>query len=221
MAFMIDLNLIVQSLPQIIHGTLITLQIAALSCCIGLILGIICGFGLNSSNTLIRYSVTVYTGIFRGIPMLIQIIFAAFVLPTMGINISTFWAVIWAIGLNSAAYIAHTIRSGIQSVGKGQIEAAKTLGLTRLQIMWHIILPQALRIVLPALGNEFITLVKDSCLASIVGVHELTKEGEIISSTTYDALTVYALIAIIYLTITTVLSLIVSSLEKRMNHANH
>ncbi len=218
---MIDLDLIIQSLPRVFAGTLITLQIAAISCCIGLFLGALFGFGLESHNKFIRYSVNIYTGIFRGIPMLIQIIFVTYLLPSIGLNISAFWAVIWAIGLNSAAYIAHTIRSGIQSVGKGQIEAAKTLGFSRLQIMWYIILPQALRVVLPALGNEFITLVKDSCLASIVGVHELTYEGNVIQSITYDALTVYALIALIYLIITTLLSLIVSSLEKRMNHGNH
>ena len=108
----------------------------------------------------------------------------------MGITIDTYWAVIGAIGLNSAAYIAHIIKSGILSVGKGQVEAGQMLGFSQMQIMRYIIFPQAVRVVLPALGNEFIVLIKDSSLASIVGVMELTKEGEIITSQTYDALTV-------------------------------
>jgi arginine/lysine/histidine transport system permease protein len=215
---MIDLALLKESMPYLLRGALVTLQIASISCAIGLVLGTLCGLGLASKNKFVRLLISVYTALFRGTPMLIQIIFAALVLPTLGIGVSRFWGVIWAIALNSSAYIAHIIKSGINSVSQGQREAGKTLGLSNLQIVWYIVLPQAIRVVWPALGNEFITLIKDSSLASIVGIQELTKEGEIISSRTLDALTIYLGVAATYLVITTALSLLISFIEQRMNH---
>ncbi len=215
---MVDVQLLKESFPYLLRGAAVTLQIAVISCAIGLVLGTLFGLGLTSKNKLIRFFIGIYTTIFRGTPMLIQIIFASLVLPTLGIGISRFWGVILAIALNSGAYIAHIIKSGINSVSHGQREAGKTLGLSNIQIMWYIVLPQAIRVVLPALGNEFITLVKDSSLASIVGIQELTKEGEIIASRTLDALTTYLGVALIYLIITTLLSLVVSLIEQRMNH---
>ena len=215
----IDFTIIQDAIPSLLRGAFVTIQIAALSCAIGMLWGTVLGFCLVSSHTLTRFFATIYTTIFRGTPMLIQVLFAAFVLPSLGITIDTYWAVIGAIGLNSAAYIAHIIKSGILSVGKGQVEAGQMLGFSQMQIMRYIIFPQAVRVVLPALGNEFIVLIKDSSLASIVGVMELTKEGEIITSQTYDALTVYTAVAITYLIITTTLTLIVDHVERKMKHA--
>lgn len=215
---MIDTQLIIESLPALMRGTLYTLEIAAVSCIIGIALGIMAGLALASSHRWLRYVTGIYTTIFRGTPMLIQILIATFALPAIGIPVSRFWAVILAIGFNSGAYIAHIIKSGITSVSHGQREAGKTLGLSHAQIVWYIVLPQAIRVVLPALGNEFITLIKDSSLASIVGVQELTKEGEIIAGRTLDALTMYASVAFFYLIITSILSLIVIVIERRMNH---
>ncbi len=214
---MIDLELLKKSIPYLLRGAVVTLQIASISCVIGLVLGTLCGLGLTNKNRFVRLLISIYTTLFRGTPMLIQIIFATLVLPTLGIGVSRFWGVIWAIALNSGAYIAHIIKSGINSVSQGQREAGRTLGLSNIQIVWYIVLPQAIRVVLPALGNEFITLVKDSSLASIVGIQELTKEGEIISSRTLDALTIYLGVAAIYLVITTALSLLISFIEQRMN----
>ena len=213
---MIDFQLIADSLPYLGRGILITLQISAIACAMGLLIGTVCGLILSSKNLLLRSIVTFYTTIFRGTPMLIQIIFAALVLPTLGIALPTLWAVIIAIGLNSGAYIAYIVLSGIKSVSVGQREAGKTLGMNNMQIIRYIVLPQAFRVVLPALGNEFITLIKDSSLASIVGVQELTKEGEMIMGRTFDYLTMYIAIAACYLIITSALSLIVSRIEQRM-----
>ncbi len=215
---MIDVSLLKESIPYLLRGSLYTLQIAGISCAFGLAIGTLCGLGLSSKNYIIRMSISVYTTLFRGTPMLIQIIFVTLVLPkSLGIPISLFWGVICAISLNSGAYIAHIIKSGINSVSIGQREAGKTLGLSNVQIVWYIILPQAIRVVLPALGNEFITLVKDSSLASIVGIQELTKEGQILASRTFDALTVYIGVAICYLIITSFLNIIVYLLERRMS----
>lgn len=215
---MVDITLIKESLPYLLRGTLVTLQIGILSCFIGMVLGTLLGFCLASKNSITRFIATFYTTIFRGTPMLIQILFAYFVLPRLGIKIPTFWSVVVAIGLNSAAYIAHIIKSGIASVSKGQLDAGKMLGFSNFQIMRYIVFPQAIRVVAPALGNELIVLIKDSSLGYVVGVQELTQEGTIIISRTYDALTIYTTVACIYLLITSSLTFIVHLIEQRMNH---
>ena len=148
--------------------------------------------------------------------MLVQILFVYYVLPQFGVMIAPLWAASLAIGLNSAAYISQVIRSGIGAVPQGQVEAAKTLGFTSMQIWRFIIYPQAFRFALPALGNELVTLVKDSSLASIIGVMELSKEASIIRSRTYDAFSILLAVSMIYLSITSTLSFLLNKLEKRM-----
>lgn len=214
---MINTELALLELPNLLRGALVSLEIAACSCVIGLTLGTILGLAQEYAPTIIRWYVNAYVTIIRGTPMLIQIFIAYYMLPQLGIHLPDFWAATIAIGLNSGAYISSIVRSGIASVGKGQIEAAQVLGFSSWQTIQLIILPQALRIVLPSLGNEFITLIKDSALASIIGVVELSKEGSIIRSRTYDAITTFTAVATIYLVMTTSLSIIMHCLEKRMN----
>lgn len=218
----IDFNLIIQSLPALLRGSLLTLQIALCGGILGVSLGTLLALLQISQFKVVRWIVGFYVGIIRGTPMLIQVTIAFYVLPQLGLALPALWAAILAIGLNSAAYVSQTIRSGINAVGKGQIEAAYVLGFTHIQTLRYIVLPQAFKLVLPALGNEFITLVKDSSLASIIGVAELTREGSLIRSRTFDALSIYAAVALIYLLITTLLTFGVAYLEKRMNkHARH
>lgn len=219
---MIDFELIKNSLPLLLRGAVVTLEIAALSTLIGILLGTLLGLAHTSKHRFLRWLVTMYVTIIRGIPMLIQITFAYYLLPQFGINLPAFWVAVMAIGLNSAAYVSQIIKAGIRSIGRGQIEAGRVLGLSSMQITRYIILPQAFRVVIPALGNEFITLVKDSSLASIIGVVELTKEGIFIRGRTFDSITVFAAVAMIYLVITTSLSLFINWLERRMNrHVRH
>ena len=213
----IDFNLIYESLPLLLQGLIVTLKIASFGCLIGLTLGTVLAFMHTSKNALLRLLVTCYVVIIRGTPMLIQILCAFYVLPQLGINLNTLTTAIIAIGLNSAAYISQIIKAGIASVATGQLEAAQTLGLSKKDIIRFIILPQALRIALPALGNEFVTLVKDSALASTIGVAELSKQGRFIISKTYDGITVFFALAVLYLIITSTISLIVAQLEKRMS----
>lgn len=153
--------------------------------------------------------------------MLIQIPFFYYLLPEIGIELSLFATAVIAIGLNSTAYISQIVRSGIISIGKGQTEAAHVLGFTPLQTMRYILFPQALRTVLPALLNEFITLIKDSSLASTIGVVELFKEGTIIISRTYAVIPIYCAIALIYLVLTTALSFLTALIERKMNRYAH
>lgn len=214
---MIDFTLIWQSLPALAHGALISLQIAFFASLIGMTLGTILGFAETSPYLSIRFAVGTYVTLFRGTPMLVQILFVYYVLPQFGVMIDPLWAAVLAIGLNSGAYISQTIRSGISAVSQGQIEAARAMGFSHLATMWHIVLPQAFRVVLPALGNELITLVKDSSLASIIGVMELSKEASIIRSRTYDAFSILLAISFMYLSMTAALSFGIKKLQQALN----
>lgn len=214
---MINIQLIIDNLPLLLRGALVTLEISILGCSFGILCGTLLGILHTDKNRLIRSIITLYVTLIRGTPMLIQIAFAAYVLPQLGIKLPLFWAAILAISANSTAYVSQIIRAGILSVGSGQIEAARVLGFTQWQTTRYIVLPQAFRVVLPALGNEFITLIKDSSLASTIGVAELTRQAWYIRSRHFDALTVYCAVALIYLIMTTTLSFIIDRLERRMN----
>ncbi len=216
------IGIIQEAMPYLLRGTLVTLKIAFFSSIIGFLGGTLLGFVQSRSNSLLRSLVTIYVTIFRGTPMLIQIPFFYYLLPELGIELSLFATAVIAIGLNSMAYISQIVRSGIASIGRGQIEAAHVLGFSSWQTMRFILFPQAIRTVVPALLNEFITLIKDSSLASTIGVVELFKEGTIIISRTYAVIPIYCAIAMIYLTLTTALSLFATMIERKMNkHAHH
>ena len=213
---MIDIKSIQEFFPLLLQGACLTLQIALYVCLIGSILGTIAALILAGKNKLLKIFILAYVTIIRGTPMLIQVAGTFYLLKISGYHITAFWSAILSIGLNSGAYLSQVILSGIQSIEKGQTEAAQTLGLTQLQTTKLIILPQAVRTVLPSLGNEFITLVKDSSLASTIGVYELTKQGQIIMSQTYDAPTMYLTIGLMYLLLTSLIGLGVSLLEKKL-----
>lgn len=213
---MIDFTLIWESLPSLYQGALVSLQITFIAALIGIGFGSILGLAEASRLKLMRFCVGVYVTLVRGTPMLVQILFIFYVLPQFGLIIAPFWAASLAIGLNSSAYISQIIKSGVNAVPKGEIEAASTLGFSRMQTMVYIIFPQAFRMTLPVLGNELITLVKDSSLASIIGVMELTKEASVIRSRTYDAFSILLAISIIYLVLTATLSLGIKYFEKRI-----
>lgn len=215
---MIDLQLIQDSIPNLLKGTTISLQISLIAASIGLILGSIFGLAETATSRPLRFFISVYVTLFRGTPMLVQILFIFYVLPQFGIVIAPFWAASLAIGLNSCAYISQIIRSGINAISKGQMEAAKTLGFTPLKTMRYIIFPQAFRISLPSIGNEMITLIKDSSLASIIGVVELSKEASMIRSRTYDAFSILLAISFIYLVLTASVAFFIKKYEKRLKN---
>lgn len=219
---MIDFPILAKTYPALIEGTKVTLSIAFTSSIIGFMGGTVLGFMHCSSQPWMRKFVSAYVTIMRGTPMLIQISFIYLLLPELGLQISAFSSAVLAIGMNSMAYISQIIRSGITSIDKGQIEAAHVLGLSHLQTMRYIIFPQAIRMVIPALINEFITLIKDSSLASFIGVVELFKASSRIISYTYDPIPVYCAMALIYLTLTTMLTFVVQYLERKTSyHVKH
>lgn len=200
---MIDFPLIFDSIPNLLRGAATTIQITSVSISIGFFVGTVLCVLQSLGGAVLRNLVLAYVSLVRGTPMLVQIFFIFYVLPQFGITIPPFWTASIAIGLNSGAYISQTIRSGINGVSQGQVEAAKTLGLSTIDTMKCVILPQAIRNVIPSLGNELITLVKDSSLASLIGVIELSKEGSIIRSHTYDAFSILLAVSLLYLFMTT------------------
>ena len=214
---MINFTLLTTYSHEFIQGTLVTLKIASIGCLLGITGGILLALVQTNVKGPLAWLVTLYTIIIRGTPMLIQIMFVYFLLPELGCTLSGLWSAIIAIGLNSSAYVSQIIRSGINTVSIGQREAAYVLGLTHFQTIRFIILPQAIRAVLPALGNELITLNKDTALASTIGVMELSRQAQFVQSRTYDVIGVYGIVAAIYLVITSILSLFVYYLEQRMN----
>lgn len=218
---MIDFSLLINSLPALLRGALVTLQLAFVSCFIGVLLGTLLGIAQSAKNKLLNTLITIYVTVIRGTPLLIQLYIVIYLLPEIGIKLPYFWAAVVAIGLNSAAYVSQIIRLGIASVAQGQLDAAHVLGFSSLQQVRFIILPQAIRTVLPALGNELVTLIKETSLASVIGVVELTKTGSMLRGVTLDVVTIFTAVGIIYLTMTTLISLLVNYLEKRMQHAQN
>lgn len=213
--------LLQNSFGELLRGAAVSLEIALFTLTIGIIGGTLLALMLLYGNRFIRIIAHTYVTVFRGTPMLVQLMAIFFVLPYAGIVLSAFWSAVIAIGMNSIAYISQVIRAGIQAVGQGQIEAAYTLGFSDRQIIKLIVLPQAFTTVLPALGNECIVLIKDSSLASVIGVSELNYQGSIIMSRTYDALTAYAGVALIYLVMTSGATLLLHTLERKMNYAKN
>jgi His/Glu/Gln/Arg/opine family amino acid ABC transporter permease subunit len=217
-----DVSLIASSMPILLKGLATSLAIAYLSCVIGLILGIPLGIVLTTASVF-RYPAALYVLVVRGTPLLVQILFVTYGLPhLLHITIPMFWAAVLAIGLNSAAYISQIVRASINAISHGQYEASRMLGFSWIQTMRYIILPQAARVALPGLGSEFVNLIKESSLASVIGVTELVRSGRIILDQTYDALSVYATVALCFFMATSVISIITYCIERWLHiHAKN
>lgn len=211
-----NLDLIAGAIPLLLMGAVITVQITAISVAIGVVIGLVVGVARISEVRLLRLLAICYIDFLRGTPLLVQIFLIYFALPVLtGQRIDPFIAAITACGINSGAYIAEIFRSGIQSIDKGQMEAGRSLGMTWVQTMRYIVLPQAVKRVIPQVGNEFIALLKDSSLVSVIGFEELTRSGQLIIARTYASLEIWACVAIIYLVMTLTISRFVAFLEKR------
>ena len=211
-----DFDLIVRSLPLLLMGAGITIQITAISVGIGLLIGMFVGIARLSKNWAVKMAATLYVDFIRGTPLLVQIFIIYFALPLiLGQRIDPFVAAITACGINSGAYVAEIFRGGIQSIDKGQMEAGRSLGMTWGQTMYHIILPQAFKRIIPPLGNEFIAMLKDSSLVSVIGFEELTRRGQLIIARTYGSFEIWLTVAVIYLIMTLTISRLVDYLERR------
>lgn len=211
-----DFALIVNAFPLLLEGALVTVKITAISVGMGLLIGMFAGIARISNFWLLRAIAAVYVDFIRGTPLLVQIFLMYFALPMItGMRIDPFVAAITACSINSGAYVAEIFRAGIEAIDKGQMEAGRSLGMTWGQTMRYIIVPQAFKQIIPPLGNEFIAMLKDSSLVSVIGFEELTRRGQLIIARTYGSLEIWLSVAFIYLMMTLTISRFVAYLERR------
>jgi polar amino acid transport system permease protein len=196
-------------------GLWTTLWLSLVSGVFGLLLGLVTGLCRLSSNPTLRHLSTVYVELVRGTPLLVQIFIFYFFIGTV-LNLSREFAGVAALALFTGAYVAEIVRSGVQSIAKGQGEAARSLGLDAGQSMRHVILPQAFKRVLPPLAGQFISLVKDTSLVSVIAITELTKSGREAITTSFSTFEIWFCVAALYLVINLPLSYFASRLERRL-----
>lgn len=162
-----------------------------------------------------------YLTVIRGTPMMVQLLIMGFVIMVPKTELGTIMCGIITLGINSGAYVAEIARSGIMSIERGQMEAGRSLGFNYVQTMWYIIIPQAVKNILPALGNEMITLLKDTSLVSVIALRDVTKQAQNIVSITYQAYIPYISLALIYLVIVIILTKLLGILERRLRNSDH
>lgn len=212
-----QLTIFLEAFPLLLRGAWVTLYLSLISTSIGMILGLLVGVARVSRLRGIRATATVYTEVIRGTPLLMQLIVLYYGLPSVGINLEAVAAGIIGLSANSAAYVGEIFRAGIQSVGRGQREAGIASGLTRLQAMRYIILPQAFRLVLPPLTNEFVTMLKDSSLVSTLAIAELLRTGREIVAWKVNVFSPFAGVTLLYLAMTLPLTHLARHLERRID----
>ena len=211
-----DFSLIWNSLPLLLAGAGVTIEITAIAVGLGFIFGLITSVCRLSGVKILQVIAVCYVNIIRGTPMLVQIFLIYFALPmVIGERINPFGAAVAACSINSGAYVSEIFRAGIQSVDKGQMEAGRSLGLSWMQTMRYVIMPQAFKHVIPPLGNEFISMTKETSLVSVIGFEEFTRRGQLIIAKTYGSFEIWLTVAAIYLVMTLTIDLIVSYLERR------
>ncbi len=200
-------------------GLVVTFQITIVSMTFALILGLFAGLGRTAQSSFINTLASLYVELIRGIPLLVQLFWIYYALSRfirLGPNVSA----ILGLTICYGAYIGETFRAGIQSIPKGQMEAARALGLTRTQAMRHVIIPQAVRIVLPPVGNEFIAMLKDSSLVSVLAISDMLRRGREYASRTFAYFETYTMVALVYLFVTLLFSRVVFYIEQGMSRNN-
>jgi polar amino acid transport system substrate-binding protein len=202
--------------PLLLRGALITLEISAAAMAVAIVLGLLLAVVRVFGPRPMVWTVIGLIEIIRGTPLLIQLFIIFYGLPSVGIRLSPFWAAVLGLGLNYAAYEAENYRAGIQSIPSGQLDAALSLGLTRIQTIRKIILPQAVRLVIPPVTNDFIALLKDSSLVSVITMVELTKVYGQLASTYYDYIGIGLLTAAIYFVLGLPIARLSRALESRL-----
>lgn len=212
----LDFGLVFDNIDVILKAVLVTVTLALLAEAFGIVLGLVLALLKISRSRILRFPAQLYIDIFRGTPLLVQLIIIYFTTPLIGIRFdSLFFAGLTTLTLNSAAYVAEIFRSGIQSIDKGQMEAGRASGLTYGQAMRYIIVPQAFRRTIPPLTNEFVMLIKDTSIVSVIGLVELLKSAQDLRSETFNGTPLIAA-ALIYLAICLPLIYLTNALERRL-----
>lgn len=202
-------------MPYLLRGALVTLQISILSMLLALILGLVTAVGRLSRLWIARLIANVYVEIVRGTPLLVQMFIVYYGLPSVGVRLEPFMAGFLTLGIHYGAYLSEVYRAGILSVDRGQWEAAASIGMGKNMLMREIILPQAIRTILPPVGNYFISMLKDSALVATISVTELLRAGQLRVAITFRAMDIYLMVAAIYLIMSYVFSLTIRVLEHK------
>ena len=212
------LSFAITYLPYLLQGALVTVEIAAIGVVAGSLIGIFFGLGRVSNVKLFSQISRFYIWVVRGTPLLLQLLIIHFAIPSVipALTLPPFVSACIALSLNAAAYIAEISRGAIQSIDKGQMEAARSLGLSYSQSMRRVMFPQAFRRMLPPLGNEFIALIKESSLVSTIALYDLLRTGQQIISSTYRYMEIFILVGLIYLFLTTIMTFLVSKIERKV-----
>ncbi len=215
--FEFKINVMWESIPILVTGLKYTIIITVFGLLIGFFLGAVSGLMKISRSTILRRAAGVYIQSIRGTPMMVQVMFIYFGLPlAIGMRIPPIIAGITAIAINSGAYIAEIVRGAFQSIDRGQTEAGRSIGLSRLQTMYYIIWPQAFKRMIPPLGNQFIISLKDTSLLVVVGVGELTRTGQEIIAANFRAFEVWLTVAVMYFVLTMSIAKVLGFLEKKL-----
>lgn len=212
-----DLSNIKNILPTMLQGSVLTLELTFLSIVFGTIIGVVVAMIKLTNNKVISAIGNFYTWVFRGTPLLLQLVVFYYGFPAINIELSAFQAAIIGLSLNAGAYMAEIIRSGILAIDVGQFEASKALGFTYGQTMKKIVLPQAFRIVIPPVGNQFIGMIKDTSLVSAIALEEVLRKAETLGSSTGNPWPPYITAGILYLLMTTIFTSIFSVVEKKLS----
>jgi polar amino acid transport system permease protein len=213
----LDFGLAFENADTILQAVLVTVLLAFFAEALGVVLGLVFALLKISRSRILSFPAQLYIDVFRGTPLLVQIIFIYFATPLIGLRFeSLFFAGLTALTLNSAAYVAEIFRSGIQSIDRGQMEAGRASGLSYGQTMRYIVVPQAFRRVIPPLTNEFVVIIKDTSIVSVIGLEELLRAARVLQSATANA-TPLVVAALIYLAICLPLIYLANGLERRLN----
>ncbi len=199
------------------HGTLVTIEVTVGAIALGCVFGLLIGLGRLDSRRRIVYALcTAYVAFIRGTPLLVQLFIWFFGLPYLGINLPAFLCGVVGMGIYSGAYVSEIVRGAIQSVDRGQMEAARSLGMPYRTAMRQIVIPQGMVRMIPPLGNEFIALIKNSSLVSLLTIADLMHEGQKIISVSYRSLEVYLSIALVYFVLTNLTGLALRVAERKL-----
>lgn len=212
----LDIEFIKQILPNLLLGAVMTIKLTFLAISFGTMIGLLIALAKISRIKVLNWFGGLYTWVIRGVPLLLQLMFLYYGLPFVGITLNEFTVAIIGLSVCGGAYIAEIIRAGIQSIDKGQMEAALSLGMSYTQAMRRVILPQAYRRLLPPMGNEFITLMKDSALVSVICMTELLRAANLLQNATFRPIEIYVTAGLMYLIMTTFFTTVINRLERKL-----
>jgi polar amino acid transport system permease protein len=229
LGIVIDFGKTVKWIPTFIDGTIVTIVLSLITVVLGSLLGLFATLMKQSRLKILNIIAAIYTQVIRGTPLLVQLYIWLYGLPLIGISLPAisflgntygsreFLTAVVALSINSGAYICELLRGGLASIDKGQMEAGRSLGLSRGQTMKSVIIPQAIRVVLPGLGNEFIMMIKESSIVSVVGIFDVMYTSNIVKAATYSIFEPLIIVALIYFFLTFTLTALIKKLETRLN----